>query len=108
MVSIKQLIYQLITKGQSTAGAKNKFDLLIVEVIVTVDDGEHFLVELVEELVHHVVEVDFSSQEVPFELHEQFTEHVRVLFVNDSVSLLEHLVESVSRLRKQRFEEFWN
>lgn len=36
-------------------------NLLIVKMIVTVDDGEHFLIKLVEEFIHHVVEIDFSS-----------------------------------------------
>lgn len=76
-------------------------------MIVAVDDGEHLLIELIEELVHHVGEVEFAAQKVAFELHEQLAEHVRVLLVNHSVGLLEHLVEAVSGLREQRLEEFW-
>lgn len=76
-------------------------------MIVAVDDGEHLLIELIEELVHHVGEVEFSAQKIAFELHKQLAEHVRVLLVNHSVGLLEHLVEAVSGLREQRLEEFW-
>lgn len=74
-------------------------------MIVTVDDGEHLLVQLVEEFVHHVGEIEFTAQKISFELDEQLAEHVRVLLVDDSISLLEHLMEAVSRLREQRFEE---
>lgn len=76
-------------------------------MIVAVDDGEHLLIELIEELVHHVGEVEFAAQKVAFELHEQLAKHVRVLLVNHAVGLLEHLVEAVSGLREQRLEEFW-
>lgn len=65
-------------------------------MIVAVDDGEHFLIKLVEEFVHHVGEVEFAAEKVAFELHEQLAEHVRVLLVDDSVRLLEHLMEAVS------------
>lgn len=74
-------------------------------MIVAVDDGEHLLIELIEEFVHHVCEVEFAAQEISFKLHEELAEHIRVLLVNHSVSLLEHLVEAFPGLRKKRFEQ---
>lgn len=75
-------------------------------MIVAVDDGEHLLIELIEELVHHVGEVELAAQKVALELHEQLAKHVRVLLVNHSVGLLEHLVEAVSGLSEEGLEEF--
>jgi hypothetical protein len=75
---------------------------------VAIDDGEHFLVKLIEKFIHHVGEIQFASQEVSLKLDKQIAEHIRVLLVNHSVSLLEHLMEAVSRLRKECLEEFWN
>lgn len=85
---------------------KNRENLLIVKVVVAVDDGEHLLVELIEELVHHVGEVEFAPQEISFQLHKQLAEHVRILFVDHTVRLLKHLMEAIPRLRQQCFEEF--
>jgi len=68
---------------------------------VAVDDGEHLLVELIEELVHHVGEIDFATQKVALQHREQFTEHVRVLLVDNAVRLLEHLMKAFLGLRQQ-------
>lgn len=63
---------------------------------MTVDDDEHLLIKLVEEFVHHIGQIQLATKEIAFKLHKQLTEHVRVLLVNYSIGLLEHLVEAIS------------
>jgi hypothetical protein len=73
---------------------------------MAVDDCEHLLIKLIEKFVHHVGEVEFASQKVSLKFHEKFAEHVRILLVDDSISLLEHLMETIAGLREKRLEEF--
>lgn len=73
---------------------------------MAVDDGEHLLIKLIEEFVHHVGEVEFAAQKVPLKFHEKFAEHVRILLVDHAISLLEHLVETIAGLREKRLEKF--
>jgi hypothetical protein len=73
---------------------------------MAVDDGEHFLIKLIEEFVHHVGEVEFAAQKISFEFHKQLAEHIRILLVNYAICLLEHLMETVSRLRQQQLKKF--
>lgn len=70
--------------------------LLIVKVIVAVDNGEHFLVELIEKFVHHVGEVELAAQEVAFKLHKQLAKDVGILLVDDAIRLLKHLMKTIS------------
>lgn len=81
-------------------------NLLLVEVVVTVDDCEHLLIKNVEEFIHHFGEVKFSSEEISLKLDEKVAEHVRILFVDNTVGLLEHLMKSIAGLRKKRFKKF--
>lgn len=70
--------------------------LLIVEVIVAVDNGEHFLIELIKKFVHHVCQVELAAQEVTFKLHKQLAKDVGILLVNDAIRLLKHLMKTIS------------
>lgn len=70
-------------------------NLRLVNVIMAVDDGEHFLVELIEELVQHFGEIESAPEQISFEFDEQIAEHVRVLLVEKSIGLLEHVVKHV-------------
>lgn len=64
-------------------------------MIVAIDDCEHFLVELIEELIQHFGEIETTAQQISFEFDKQLTEHVRVLLVEKSIRLLEHIVEHI-------------
>lgn len=75
-------------------------------MIVAIDDGEHLLVKKIEEFVHHVREVEFSPEKITFELHKKVAKHVRILFVDDTVGLLKHLMEAVTGLCKKLLEKF--
>lgn len=75
-------------------------------MIMAVDDCEHLLIKNIKEFVHHVGEIEFAAEKISLKLNEKVTEHVRILFVNYAVSLFEHLMEAVTRLREKRLKEF--
>ena len=75
---------------------------------MAVDDCEHLLIKNIEEFVHHVGEIEFASEKISLELNEEVTEHIRILFIDYAVGLLEHLMETVTRLREKRLKKFWN
>lgn len=77
----------------------------IVELVLSVDDGEHTLVEYDEEGVHDFGESDAAAVVVPLELVEEVGEDGRVLQVDDAICSFEHLVELAFRAHHHRTKE---
>lgn len=80
--------------------------LLIVEFVLAINNGKHFLVQDVEKCVHYFGEIRFAVRKVLLQLGEKIAKHVRVLLVDDTVRFLEHFVEVLFRSRQQVFEIF--
>lgn len=76
--------------------------------MLRVEDGEHPLVELGEELLERLLQVHLALLVILLQVLEEVDEDVGVPLVDDPVSLLEQLVELQLGGREQIREEFWN
>lgn len=81
-------------------------NLLVIKRVLAVDDLEHLLVQIIEELLERPVQARPALDKVRLEVLEQVGKHVLVLLVDDSVGALKHLVELFLRARQQIVEEF--
>ena len=79
----------------------------VVEAVLRVEDDEHALVELLEELIERVLQVHLPVVVVLLEVVKEVDEDVGVAFVDDAVGLLEQLVKLELRLGQQVCEKFW-
>ena len=61
--------------------------------MLSVEDGKHSLVEMTEELLQGPFQVDLSQVVVLLEVLEEIDENIGISLVDDSVRLLEELVE---------------
>lgn len=73
---------------------------------VGVENLEHFLVKILEEIFHSSCEVNGAAGVVLFEFFEHFCEHLRVLSVNDAVGFGEHVVQAQLGGGEDIFEVF--
>ena len=76
--------------------------------MLRVEDGEHPLVELGEELLERLLQVHLALLVILLQVLEEVDENVGVPLVDDPVSFLEQLVELQLGGREQIREEFWN
>ena len=67
--------------------------LRVVKVVLCVEDDEHSLVQLGEELPERLLEVDLAAVVVVLQILEEVDEDVGVALVYDPVGLLEEPVE---------------
>ena len=68
-------------------------NLRVVEAVLSIEDGEHSLVESAEELSERILQVDLAVVVVVLEVSKEVYEDVRVSLVDDPVRLVEELVE---------------
>uniref|UniRef100_A0A8D8U748 Uncharacterized protein n=1 Tax=Cacopsylla melanoneura TaxID=428564 RepID=A0A8D8U748_9HEMI len=72
---------------------RDTHEIFVVKRVLGIEHGEHLLVEDAEEIVHHFYQIDISLGEVFLQLFKQVGKQERVLFVDDAVRSLEHVVE---------------
>ena len=78
-----------------------------IKCVLRVQDGEHSLVEVGEELPQRLLEVDVPALVVRLQVLEEVREHVAVPFIEDPIRLLKHKVEISLGMSKQVCEELW-
>ena len=96
-------MFQLFPRWAATLDISTMHSL-VVKFELTVHDCEHFLVQYVEERIHHVGQVGFAARVVRFQFDEKIGKHVRILLVDHTVRPLEHLVKVVLGFFQQIFE----
>lgn len=74
--------------------------------MLRVENGEHALVQLAEELVQSLFEIDLSQIVVVLQVAKEVDENIGVALIDDAVGLLEELVELLLRRGQQVDEEF--
>ena len=77
-----------------------------IKCVLGVEDGEHPLVEMGEELPQGFLQVDVPALVVRLQFFEEVGEDVAVPLIEDPVRLLEHEVEVALGMSKQLCEEF--
>lgn len=75
-----------------------------IKSVLNIEDGEHALVQELEEVVHGVLQVLFPRPEVALQFVVKLGEHVGVLLVQDSVGAAEHVVKVFPTLVEQLVE----
>ena len=83
------------------------YDSPTIEGVLRVQDGEHSLVEMWEELPQGLLKVNVPALVVRLQVLEEVREDVAVPLIEDPVRLLEHKVEVSFGMGKQVCEEFW-
>ena len=83
------------------------FDSPTIKCVLGVEDGEHSLIEMGEELPQRLLEVDVPALVVCLQVFEEVREDITVPLIEDPVGLLEHEVEVSLGMSKQVCEEFW-